>query len=184
MFHINSFVRRQTASSSFTHFEGSFEELAEITAEAFQSGSYKQGYRVGVILVRVSPERFRTGIVKLVEGDKLEGEYKARREGEEPRLELRVIREGGKKDQAKLVDVVCYAHDVLAEGNDAESEEPWEIIAINGYPTQDEAPIQPTTLMHNHFGSDGGTSTNMTPEQFEAALRESFAYWKDRGMLK
>jgi hypothetical protein len=32
--------------------------------------------------------------------------------------------------------------------------------------------------MANHFKADGGTSTLMTPEQFEAALRESYNFWK------
>jgi len=130
------------------------------------------------------------------------GEFKARREGETPRKSIRkaktewrpiskkvlqdlgICAEPNEKQPCKRVDVVCYSHEVLAEDGDAESEKPWEIIALNGYTTIESAPIEPNTLMHNHFQSDGGTATNMTPEEFEKALRESFEYWKDKALLE
>jgi hypothetical protein len=43
-------------------------------------------------------------------------------------------------------------------------------------------PIDPMTLMHNHFGSSGGTATNMTDAELVAALRTSFMWWKDKAM--
>jgi hypothetical protein len=44
-------------------------------------------------------------------------------------------------------------------------------------------PMKPGTLMHNHFGSDGGTSTQMSPEAFEKLLRKGFEYWKDKASV-
>jgi len=38
------------------------------------------------------------------------------------------------------------------------------------------------TLMHNHFGSDGGTDTKMSDSDFAAAMEVSFNYWKNKGM--
>ena len=65
-----------------------------------------------------------------------------------------------------------------------ETDAEWEIVSVNGHPTNEPAPIAPNTLMHNHFGSDGGSNTNMTAEEFEAAMRESFEYWKNKGMMQ
>jgi len=37
-------------------------------------------------------------------------------------------------------------------------------------------------LMHNHFGSDGGTRTNLSDEQFVAMLKDSFIFWSDKAL--
>jgi len=195
--HINSFVRRQTFDSPFTHFEGTDVDLL---ARIERSEKIEPGYRDGVVLVVLEGEDaecFFTGLVTLQEGDQLTGEFAARREGETPRKsirkafvvpedidERRQIGDHNGKQPCKRVDVVCYSHDTLAEDNDAESEKPWEIIALNGYTTTESAPIAPNVLMHNHFHTDGGTATNMTPEEFEEALRVSFLYWKDKALME
>jgi len=95
-----------------------------------------------------------------------------------------VNKEQTQKQQAKLVHVVCYSHDVLNEDGDADSDKPWEIISINGYPTLEEAPIDPFTLMHNHFKSSGGTHTTMDAETFENELCKSFTYWKNKAFMQ
>ena len=43
--------------------------------------------------------------------------------------------------------------------------------------------MTPATLMANHFGIDGGTETHMSPAEFEAALKASYLYWWDKGIL-
>ena len=83
------------------------------------------------------------------------------------------------------MDVVLYRSDVLAENGDnalESSEDNWEVVSINASPVEGEIPINPMTLMHNHFGSEGGTATNMTDVEFVAALREGFAFWSDKAM--
>ncbi len=93
-----------------------------------------------------------------------------------------MVRKEG-KSLARRVDVVLYRHDVLAENNEQSSDAEWEIVSVNGLPTEDEAPMSPGTLMANHFQISGGTATHMTSEQFEAALRRSFLYWRDKGRI-
>lgn len=178
---INDFVRRQTFTSEFTHFEGDLERVAEVALEHFDRA--KPGYRDGVCLVAVPPDGFFTGIVTLEEGDELVGRYEARRAGEEPRKELRVLKEGASKMPAKAVDVVLYRKDVLEEGNEPCTGKEWDVISINGRPTEKEMPIAPMTLIANHFELDGGTATGMSSEEFEAALKESVLFWKDKAML-
>ena len=44
-------------------------------------------------------------------------------------------------------------------------------------------PVLSMTLLHNHFESDGGTATDMTVQELEAALRRSMNYWRDKALL-
>lgn len=179
---INEFVKRQTPESDFSHFDGTWEELLKVVESAWSANFYRNGYRDGVILVNVCPDRFYTGVVELVEGDKLIGEYKSRREGEQPRQTIRVLRKGGKQ-RAKFVEIVLYRHDVLAENKENSADAAWEVISINAFPTICEPPIDPMTLMHNHFGSDGGTKTNLGDGEFVDLLKNSFLYWKNKGVM-
>ena len=110
------------------------------------------------------------------------GKFEARREGEDPRKVVTAI-EASNKLPARRVDLVLYASTVLAEegSNELPAEEGnWEIISINANPFNGEMPIAPDTLMHNHFGSDGGTDTNLSDEDFVNTLRDSFEFWKDK----
>jgi hypothetical protein len=188
-FHINSFVKRQTPDSSFTHFEGEEEQFLKRVEANYQAGNFEQGYREGVILVVLTgddTDGFQTPLKTLAEGDELVGAFKVRREGETPRITVNAKPKflQNRKQPCERVEIVCYSHDVLAEDKENETDKPWEIISINGCPTNEPVPINPDVLMHNHFGSDGGTQTNMTPEQFEEAMRESFNYWKDKALAE
>ena len=179
---INNFVRRQTAESEFTHFDGTLEQVRDLTIEHFEKAQGSYHKEDGVRLVRVPAEGFFCGVVLLQEGDKLVGEYRARREGEEPRKTLRVVREEG-KSACVTVDVVLYRRETLQAEGEACTGADWDIISINGRVTEGEQPIHPDTLIANHFGLDGGTPTKMTPEQFETGLRESVLYWKSIAIL-
>jgi hypothetical protein len=186
---INKFVRRQTPGSEFSHYEGppgckdSWENLRVSIEILLENGISKPGYRDGVILVPCNPQYFFSGVVTLTEGTELRGSFKARMPGEEPRKSVQAV--GGTKMPAKSVDVVLYASTVLAEDGDNDlsaHEDNWEIVSINASPFENEMPINPNVLMHNHFGSDGGTATNLSNENFVKMLRESFLFWKDKAM--
>jgi len=176
--YITNFVRRQTLQSGFSHWEISDEEfLARLNRNFFK---HKNGYRDGVILVPVEPEGFFSGIVRLQEGDKLVGEYKARQSGEDPRKAIYSLI--GKKMPAKSVWVVLYNHNVLIEKNENESEFEWEVVSVNASPTEDEPPIPTGTLIANHFGLSGGTNTNLSNDNFVELLRQSVLFWKDKAL--
>lgn len=191
--HINSFVRRQTPDSEFSHYEGPpccvdpWENI-RTRVEGVLSGKGtwgpKPGYREGVYLIGLTPEYFYSGVVSLKEGDELRGTFRARRKGETPRKSVGVV--GATKMPAKSVEIVIYASTVLAEdgSNELPAEDGnWEIISINANPLEEEMPINPNVLMHNHFGSDGGTDTKLSDEDFVKMLRESFQFWKDKAMI-
>jgi hypothetical protein len=183
---VNSFVKRQTSESRFSHYTGSWDELVEQVETNFHSA--KAGYREGVILVPVDAGTdtvpgFFSGVMQLTEKDGLIGSFEARRDGETPRKAVTTT--GRNKLSAKSVDIVLYASTVLAEDGSNELgsvEGNWEIISINANPFNEEMPIDPNVLMHNHFGSEGGTDTNLSDEEFVAMLRTSFEFWKDKAM--
>ena len=177
----NTFVKRQAANSRFSHFEGSWLELAGMVLANFTNA--KPGYRAGVVLVPVASERFFSGVKELINGEPLFGKFESRRDGEDPR---KVVVTGARdKMPAKSVDIVLYSSIVLAEdgSNELPAEEGnWEIISINANPFEEEMPISPEVLMHNHFGSTGGTATNLSDKEFVALLRKGFEFWKNKAM--
>lgn len=182
----NPFVRRQTPESKFTSWTLSDEEILQRVRNAW--GTRRAGYRDGVVLVPVDPTGFFTGLVELQEGDSLRGSFMPRQPGEEPRISICLdpgvpgpsLRD--RKAPAKHVDVVLYSRETLAEDGETPAFD-WNIVSVNGNPCEGPMPIEPFTLMANHFHVSGGTATGMTPEQFEAALKESFLFWRDKTFI-
>lgn len=170
---------RQTPNSSFSHWEILDDELIDRVSKAMHAA--KQGYREGVLEVPIDPQGLYSSVIELLDGDQLVGAYESRKPGEDPRKSIRTPGCRG-KSEAVAVDVILYRHDVL--GKDASSDADWEIISVNARVTMDPEPIHPDTLIANHFGLDGGTPTNMDSAQFEAALRVSVLYWKNRAMIE
>lgn len=178
---VNPFARRQTVESTHSHFDGDMDRLPEMAVEHFSNQS--EGYRPGIILVRVPADGFFSSVVSLDEGSELVGAFESRRKGEAPRKQVRA--KGASKIAAKQVDLVLYPTSILAESGDntiSVADGSYEIVSINASPVEGEEPIHPETLMHNHFGSDGGTDTKMSDADFAAQLRVSFAYWADKAM--
>jgi hypothetical protein len=179
--HVTNFVRRQTPDSQFTHWTVSDNELVDRVLRNLDKA--QAGYREGVILVPVEPEGFFSKVVSLKKGDEFFGEYVSRRNGEEPRKSSFLK---GQATPAETVWVVLYAHHVLREKNENESNADYEIVSVNGSPSKDTEPppMPPETLIANHFEMSGGTATKMSDSEFVKSLRESVNYWKDKINVK
>ncbi len=183
-----TFLKRQENFAPTALHPGQWQEQAgnEILARVTTSltmGHTRPGYRPGVLLVSISPDGFKMRHRELVEGDYLFGGYKARVPGETPRKKVQVLHVG-EVPPAKYVDVVLYHRDVMIEDGETVPEGvDYEVVAVLAKDIEGDEPMDPDTLLANHFGFSGGTSTKMTPEQFEAALRESLEYWKNRALL-
>lgn len=176
---LSNFVRRQKPESEFSHWDMSEAKLLALVEANFDRAT--PGYRDGVILVPVPPERFFSNTVEMRENDVMVGIYKPRKEGEDPRRHIYIL--SGTKVPAARVDVVLYRHDVLAETNEHSCDAEWEIISVNAEPGDDgqPSPIKPGTLMANHFKESGGTDTKRSPEEFVKLLGESRQYWNNKG---
>lgn len=182
--HLSSFLKRQTAASKFAHWTCSDTEFLAEVERAFNAdgeGNVTPGYREGVLLVKIGHEKVKTSIVNLYSGDGLAGGYESRQADEEPRKSYWVY---GKKQWAVSAFVVLYSHAVLVEGRENETDEDWEAICLIATPDEvtEPPPMDPDTLIANHFVMDGGTSTKMTDAEFVSALRKSVMYWKDKTM--
>ena len=195
---INKFANRQIgeegAKSSFSHFSGTAELLADIVASKIKDGiklnkegtilkvPYDLTEKCGIDL----PNRFFTGIVHLQEGDKLAGSFKSRKEGEKPRKQVNADT-GSKKIPARSVEFIVYSSKLLAKDGDNDltpMSGNWEVISINASPYCKGTPITPETLMYNHFGGDGGTSSDLSEHEFVEMLKESFEFWNDKAQLQ
>jgi hypothetical protein len=179
---INEFAKRHKYYSSFSHFEGTWDELIHLVNENFQFA--KQGYRDGVLEVPVPPEKFRSPVTTLEEGDVVFAKFEPRQEGEEPRIstlrtldDLQFFRN---KSEAKFANIILYRKDIL--GNETTTDAEWEVISINAS-TEENEPQHFLSLMANHFGVSGGTDTNMSAEEFETKLKESYMYWKNKAFV-
>jgi hypothetical protein len=177
----NEFVKRQTNDSRFSHFKGTWNEIIDMVYQCW--ANRQPSYRDGVTTVDVPVKGFYSGVVILESGDELSGGFESRQAGENPRKFI--IVKGRKKLPAESVDIILYSSKVLAENGDNELEPEdgnWEIISINASPIKNKMPIDPIVLMHNHFNSDGGTTTQMSDSEFVEILRNSFMCWKDKAM--
>lgn len=174
--YVNEFVRRQTKKSRFSHFEGSEQDLLNLV----DLSKGVQGYREGVLEVQVEPEGFYSGVIQLTENAELTAKFERRKSDEDPRKTIAAV--GGQKLPAKAVTIILYSSELLAMNGDNNFEGGWEIISINASPTLGKEPMNPQTLMANHFGASGGTETNLPDGEFIALLEHSFNYWKDKAM--
>lgn len=154
--------------------------LPEIEANFHRS---RPGYREGVILVPLHPKNFKGVIRTLQPGDFLIGKYESRTPGETPRKTIKspCLR----PDPITAVDAVLYSRTTLQEGNEcSDLSADYEVITLLAKIDQAEQPMPPETLMANHFLDDGGTATNMSPEEFETALKKSYEFWRGRALVK
>jgi hypothetical protein len=174
------FVKRQTADSGFSHFEGSWEELEKRTAFCMANPrSITPGYRDGVILVDVSlpypAKQFYSAVVRLDEKTKLITNYAPRRAGEDPFIRVSTK---AKKQLAMRASVVLYRLGVLAENNERETDADWEIVAIKARTSDEEEPMDPYTMARNFLHLKGGTKGDFSSEEFA----RSIVYWNNHAM--
>jgi len=178
---INEFVTRQTTKSEYSSpiDSHSWDDVLDEIKDNFDKAY--TGPLNGVLYVPLNPNNYLSAVAVLEEGDELVGEFKRRRGDEDPRMSFRV-KKG--KAPAKEAFAVLYSSTKLGTGDRQLDpvEGNWECISLNAAPMEGEMPIDPTTLMHNHFGSSGGSATGLGDEAFVKQLRESFIWWRDKAM--
>lgn len=172
---MSDFVKRQTKESRFGYFNGTNEELLTLISDNFYLA--KDGYRDGVILIPLSPNKFFTSMCKVEKDSILETKVVARVEGEQP-VRVTTIK-NAKKVPAKYVDIVLYRKDVLAENNENSTDADWEVISINASLVEN-MPMHFTTMARNMLNKQGGTKAEYSGQQFA----ESIWFWKDYVMYE
>jgi hypothetical protein len=187
----SKFVKRQTRTSDYSYFKGSWEILESLTEDYFEDKTrVRQGYRDGVVLVNIHNHNdtgFFSAVVPITDDIKFETIFEARREGEEKYKKSVAY---GKKVPARNVDIILYRKDVLEEDEtDRESltGADWEIVSINCSPYDYDLPMTPTAMARNilsttdhPFGKGGSADTKTTALQ----LAESIAFWNQHTTIR
>lgn len=171
---VNPFCKRQTPESKYSHFDGSWDELVRLVEDHFIDSN------LGVVAVDVPAENFFSGVTKLSEESRLEAQFAARREGEEPYVQVTAI--GGMKVPASSVKVIVYSHEALANGDDASCDADWEIVSINASATARDGEAEPPTpvaMARNFLEMAGGTKREYTAEEFA----RSIIFWSQHAMI-
>ena len=183
---VSEFVKRQHKDSTFTHYAGSWSDLANRTVEEFEKGNYTKGYRDGVYLVQMPkneiPLFFTFDAYPMFEGMKLDAQWAKvpGREHEPAKLQVTILEP---KIPCRFVDIVIYRKDVLEEDKDDVTGADYDIVSINGRLKKDPPPIDPMTLVRNYLHLKGGTKMKgTTPEDMLTMLCDSILY--KNGMKK
>ena len=174
---VSEFVKRQTEYSQFTHYQGSWSDLANRTVEEFEKDNFTKGYRHGVFLVQIPKDEvglfYTFDAYPMFEGMKLDAQW-ARvpgREYEPAKLQVTILEP---KIPCRFVDIVIYRKDVLEEDGDNVTGADYDIVSINGRLAKDPPPIDPMTLVRNWLHLKGGTEMKgTTPEEMLTLLCKS-----------
>ena len=179
---VNSFVKRQIEGSGKTYSTLSFKEIAFYAEEQLEKGNYQSGYRDGVIIISVEDKlvnHFICPFTLLSDDSKLVARMTKRRPDEEPYIQIRSL--NGNPLEAGSVDLILYHHDVLAETNEQESEEGWELIAFHAIPKGiKNMPMGPITMMRNQLELEGGTKGEYCSKEWA----ESVNFWQKYAVLE
>ncbi len=164
----NAFARRQTPESSFAHFDGSEALLLALVGEAFDKAVFRN--EPGTVRsVPVPPAGFYTAVRRIELGMPLQTNFAPRAPGEEP-VSRTVC--AGKKVPARHVEVILYHRDLLDASVSTDAE--WEIVSINGSPSEGSLPMDPVTMARNQLVRVGGSFQRVyTPEEWA----ESVWFW-------
>jgi hypothetical protein len=173
---MNEFALRHLKPElGYSHFKGSEGNLLELIDEHFHSHKDVGG---GVVIVRVPAKNFMSPVVDIVETTHLVAKFNVRQVFEQGYID--VAARGEHKTPAKVVEVVCYSHEVLVKGNENSTQSDWEVISINARSTEEEEPPTPITMARNFLGKPGGTKQLYSAEQ----LAESIWYWSNRVLVE
>lgn len=177
---VSEFVQRQHEDSVFTHYKGSWSDLANRTAEQYSRGNYTHGYRDGVLLVQMPKEEislfYTYDAYPMFEGMKLDAKWARTpgREHEPAKLQVTILEP---KIPCRFVDIVIYRKNVLKEDGDDVTGADWDIVSINGRLKKDPAPIDPMTLVRNWLHLKGGTEMKgTTSDKMLTMLCDSILY--------
>ena len=110
---------------------------------------------------------------KLTDATKLTATMVRRRPDEEPYIQVRAL--NGDALTAGRVDLILYNHDILAETNEQEFKEGWELIAFHAIPKGiNSMPMGPITMMRNQLQLEGGTKGEYNSKEWA----ESVNFWQ------
>ncbi len=139
-------------------------------------GMYESGDAPDSYKVKINHKDIYTPVVTLREGQELTGVYQPRLKGDIAIKMVNAVREEG---QEKMPAKSCEAIVFLIDGI-------YNIVTVNGSPTEGATPVNPLTLLRTYFrmGAEQAHGLDLTWEEMEVRVLESLDYWKDKAMIK
>ena len=179
---VNKFVRRQIRGSGKSYTDTlNFEDIAHHAEEQLKKGSYRTGYRDGVLVVQAAKntiKHFICPFIKINEKTEMKAKIVRRRPKEEPYIQIRAL--NGKSLSTASVDLILYRNDVLAETTEQTSDSDWELISFHAIPKGiDEMPMGPVTMMRNQLQITGGTKAHYTTQEWAKSVK----FWQKYAVL-
>ena len=172
----SEFVKRQLKGTGKTYSNSlSFDRIAQIAEKHLNSGDIIDGYRDGVVLIRLNGDlvdEFTCPLVQINENIKLEAKVVKRRPEEEAYIQIRAL--NGEDLKSTSVDLVLYRNDVLEETKERSTNADWELIAFMAKPKDIKMPMGPVTMMRNQLQKPGGTKG----EYDSSDWAESVDFWQ------
>jgi hypothetical protein len=180
---VNDFVKRQIKNNGKTYSETlSFDDIANLGKIHLSEGSYKSGYRDGVIIITVNENHihhFICPFVRINEKSTLKAEIVSRRPEEEPYIQIRAL--NGMPIETGSVELILYRHDVLSETNEETTQFKWELISFHAIPKGiKNMPMGPTTMMRNQLQLKGGTKGFYSSKEWA----KSVEFWQKFAILE
>ena len=173
---VNDFVRRQVKGTGKTYSSLSYQEIAEYAQIELNNKNFEEGYREGVIIIKVKPDliqKFHCPFTKIVSNTKLKAVVTKRQPTEENYIQLRAL--NGDPLDVGSAQIILYRNDVLAETGDECTDKEWELIAFHAVPKfVDKMPMGPVTMMRNQLQLVGGTKGIYSSEEWA----ESVYFWQ------
>ena len=179
---VNDFVCRQIKGSMKSYTENlSFDKIATHAQLQLAHGNYIQGYRDGVIIIKVEDRllhHFICPFVQISDKTKLRAVVTRRRPNEAPYIQIRAL--NGTPLKTGSVDLILYHHDVLAETDEQTGDTDWELISFHAIPEGvHNMPMGPVTMMRNQLQLAGGTKAFYKSDDWA----ESVNFWQGYAML-
>ena len=179
---VSDFVRRQTKGTGKTYSTSlTFEEISAIAEKEFDNGSFKEGYRDGVVLVDVPKHQvdlFICPLTKLTKSTRLKAQMVKRRDNEEHYIQVRAL--DGEPLKSSKVELILYRKDVLKETDENTTDCQWELIAFQAIPYKVKSmPMGPITMMRNQLQLPGGTKGFYESEKWAESVR----FWQNFAIL-
>ena len=174
---VNEFVKRQVKGTGKTYTNLTFEDIAKYSENKLNRQEYTEGYRPGVVIIKVDQEmiaKFICPFVKIDENTNLKAEVVSRRNNEENYIRIKAT--NGKTLKTNSVDLILYRRDVLEENNEQTTNSKWELISFHAVPQGvEKMPMGPVTMMRNQLELPGGTKGVYKSEEWA----DSVKFWQN-----
>ena len=180
---VSSFIKNQIKRSGKTEIKNiSLDEIAKKAEEKLHKKEFKEGYRDGVVIIKITElgfcKDFVCPIIKINKNTKFQTRLTRRRSNEQDYIQIKAL--NGDKLETAVVELILYRKDVLEETHENSTNSDWELIAFHAIPDGiEKLPMKPVTMMRNQLQLPGGTKAHYSSEEWS----DSIHFWQKYALI-